>query len=184
VIATAYALCLSFWYRALSFKQFGRVLVESTAMSSSIIFIIAGASAFSWIIAMEGIPQTVTSWLLSVTSNKYMILFLLNVVLLIMGMFMESLAILMIMVPFLMPLITVVGIDPVHLGVVVVLNLMIGLSTPPVGLSLFICNSIAGTKLEDVYKAIIPFLIPLIGVLALITVFPALVTALPKYVLK
>jgi TRAP-type C4-dicarboxylate transport system permease large subunit len=95
-------------------------------------------------------------------------------------MFMESLSILLITVPFLMPLITAVGIDPVHLGVIIVLNLMIGLSTPPVGMSLFVCSKIANVKLEKLYREILPFLVPLIAVLLIISYFPDTVLMLPR----
>ncbi len=184
VIASVYALALSVLYREVSWRKLGQVLLNTTVMSSSIIFIIAAASAFSWVIAMEGVPQYVTRTIMDLTGNKYIIILLLNLVLLFMGMFLESLAILTIIVPFLMPLITIVGIDPVHLGVMVVLNLMIGLSTPPIGLSLFICGKIANVKLERLYWEIIPFLIPLISVLVIISLWPGLVLFLPNLILN
>ena len=103
----------------------------------------------------------------------------LNVAFLIIGMFMEALAVMTITVPFLIPLMGSFGIDPVHLGVVLVLNLMIGLCTPPVGTSLFICAKTANIRIEEMYKAVLPFLIPLVVVLLLITYVPAFVTWLP-----
>jgi tripartite ATP-independent transporter DctM subunit len=182
VVATVYALFLSLIYKQMTIKILVRVLLDTAVMSSTIIFIIAGATAFSWLIAVEGIPQAVTNSILSVTHNPYLILLLLNIVLLIMGMFLEGLSVLTITVPFLMPLMTAVGLNPVHLGVMVVLNLMIGLSTPPVGLSLFVCAKIANVKLEVLYKEILPFLVPLIFVLLVITFFPDTVLFLPKLV--
>ena len=184
VIATFYAFFLSIFYREMSFKKLEKILLETLMMSSTIIFIIASATAFSWLIAMEGIPQLVTGFILSVTSNPHLIILLLNIILLLMGMFMEGLSILTIVVPFLLPLINQLGLNPVHIGVMVVLNLMIGLSTPPVGLSLFVVSKIANVKLQDLYREIIPFLIPLIGVLAIISYFPSVVTFIPDMFFK
>ena len=184
VVAAVYAFILGvIVYREINFKDLKKILIDTVVTSATVIFIISAATAFAWVIAMEGIPQAVTDWLLSITSNKYLILLLLNIVFLILGMFMESLSILLITVPFLMPLVNAIGINPVHLGVVIVLNLMIGLSTPPVGMSLFVSSKIANVPLEKLYKEIMPFLIPLIGVLLIITYFPATVLWLPKIVL-
>ncbi len=184
VVAAVYSFILGVVvYREISFNDLKKILIDTVVTSATVIFIISAATAFAWVIAMEGIPQAVTDWLLSITTNKYLILLLLNIVFLILGMFMESLSILLITVPFLMPLVNAIGINPVHLGVVIVLNLMIGLSTPPVGMSLFVSSKIANVPLEKLYKEIMPFLIPLIGVLLIITYFPATVMWLPRIVL-
>lgn len=180
VIATFYALLLSLIYKEMTWARLGKVLLETVTMSSTIIFIIASASAFSWVIAVEGIPQMVTSFILSVTTNKILIILLLNIILLIMGMFMEGLSILTIIVPFLLPIMHVLGLNPVHMGVMVVLNLMIGLSTPPVGLSLFVVSKIANVKLQAIYKEIYPMLVPLILVLIAISYVPPIVTFIPN----
>ncbi len=181
VVAAVYSFFLGVViYREISFTDLKNILVNTVITSASVIFIIAGATAFSWFIAMEGIPQSVSEMLLSITSSKWVILLVLNIVFLILGMFMESLSILLITVPFLMPIVDAIGISPVHLGVVLVLNLMIGLSTPPVGMSLFVTSKIANVSLEKLYKAIIPFLIPLILVLLIITYVPATVMWLPQ----
>lgn len=118
--------------------------------------------------------------LTSLTSNKYIMLLILNIAFLIIGMFMEALAVMTITIPFLVPLMQSFAIDPVHLGVVLVLNLMIGLCTPPVGTSLFICAKTANISIERMYKAILPFLIPLVIVLLMITYIPGIVTFLPS----
>lgn len=183
-VAVVYALILSVLYKEMSFKKLEKALLDTVVMSGTIIFIIASATAFAWIIAMEGIPQKVTAFILSVTTNPYLIILLLNVILLIMGMFMEALSILTIIVPFLIPLINAMGFNPVHIGVMVVLNLMIGLSTPPVGMSLFVVSKVANVKLEKLYKAILPFLVPLIAVLIIVSYFPDVVTFIPKIFLK
>lgn len=181
VVAAVYAFFLGVVvYREIKFKDLKKILINTVITSASVIFIIAGATAFSWVIAMEGIPQKVAEMLLSITTNKWVILLFLNIVFLILGMFMESLSILLITVPFLMPLVNATGINPVHLGVVLVLNLMIGLSTPPVGMSLFVTSKIANVSLERLYKEILPFLIPLIAVLLIITYVPDTVLWLPR----
>ncbi|MDK2801411.1 MAG: hypothetical protein PWP27_2644 [Clostridiales bacterium] len=181
VVAAVYSFILGFIvYREISVQDLVKMLLDTVVTSATVVFIIGAAAAFSWVIAMEGIPQAVASYLLSITSNPYVIVLMLNITFLILGMFMESLSILLITVPFLMPLITAVGIDPVHLGVIIVLNLMIGLSTPPVGMSLFVCSKIANVKLEKLYREILPFLVPLIAVLLIISYFPDTVLMLPR----
>ena len=181
VVATVYAFILGvFVYKEIKMKDLTHIMVSTIITAASVIFIISSATSFSWIIAMEGITMKVANFLLSVTTNKYVILLLLNIIFLVLGMFMESLSILLITVPFLMPLVHQVGLSPVHLGVVLVLNLMIGLSTPPVGMSLFVSSKIAKVSLESLYKEILPFLIPLILVLLIITYVPDTVLWLPK----
>jgi tripartite ATP-independent transporter DctM subunit len=181
VVAAVYAFILGvFVYKEIQIPDLVHIMTNTIVTAASVIFIIAAATSFSWVIAMEGITQQVANFLLSITTNKYIILLLLNIIFLILGMFMESLSILLITVPFLMPLIHTVGLNPVHLGVVLVLNLMIGLSTPPVGMSLFVSSKIAKVSLESLYKEIMPFLIPLILVLLIITYVPDTVLFLPR----
>jgi tripartite ATP-independent transporter DctM subunit len=183
-VASVYAFVLGFIiYREISVRDLQKIFLDTAVTSATVLFIIGAAAAFSWVIAMEGIPQAVANWLLSITTNKYVIILLLNIVFLMLGMFMESLSILLITVPFLMPLISAVGINPIHLGVMVVLNLMIGLSTPPVGMSLFVCSKIAGVKLEKLYQEMVPFLIPLLISLVIISYFPDTVLMLPRLIL-
>ena len=179
-VAVAYAFFLSvIVYRELSLNDIFVALQETVRDSAGILLIICGAASFSWLVTMLGITNAMSAMLAALTDNKYVMLLILNVAFLIIGMFMEALAVMTITVPFLIPLMAVFDIDPVHLGVVLVLNLMIGLSTPPVGTSLFICAKVAGITVENMYKAILPFLIPLIAVLFLITYVPGLVTWLP-----
>jgi tripartite ATP-independent transporter DctM subunit len=168
----------------MSLKELKRILYNTIVNSATIIFIIGAATSFSWILTVEGIPQLVTQFILSVTSNKYFILILLNVILLIMGMFMEGLSILTIIVPFLLPLIKAVDMDPVHMGIMVVLNVMIGLSTPPVGMSLFVINKIARVNMNKLFKEVIPLIIPLFVVLMLVTFIPQISMALPNFIFR
>ena len=181
VVAAVYAFLLTaLFYRELGMKQIFNELIQTAIDSAAILFIICGAAAFSWLVAMLGLTDQLSNWLVSVTQNKYLILLVLNIILLLLGMFMEALSVMTILVPFLMPLMDSYGLDPVHIGVIIVLNLMIGLATPPVGTSLFICAKQSGISIERMYKAIVPFLIPLVLVLLLITYIPGLVLWLPN----
>lgn len=180
-VAVVYSFFLSFvLYREMTVKELLKNIQQTVADSAGILVIICGAAAFSWLVTMMGMTNMLSQVLTSLTDNKYIMLLILNIAFLLIGMFMEALAVMTITVPFLIPLMSSFGIDPVHLGVVLVLNLMIGLCTPPVGTSLFICAKSAGIKIEAMYKAILPFLVPLILVLFAITYFPAFVTWLPN----
>ncbi|MBQ8328068.1 MAG: TRAP transporter large permease [Lachnospiraceae bacterium] len=180
-VAVVYAFILAvIVYRDINLKDMYDNLRQTVADGSGILIIICGAAAFSWLVTMMGMTDALSHALTSLTDNKYIMLLILNIAFLIIGMFMEALAVMTITVPFLIPLMSSFGIDPVHLGVVLVLNLMIGLCTPPVGTSLFICAKTANITIEQMYKAILPFLIPLILVLLMITYIPGIVTWLPS----
>ena len=179
-VAVVYAFFLSvIIYHEMTFNDIATALRETVRDSAGILLIICGAAAFSWLVTMLGITNALSHGLVSMTSNKYVMLLILNIAFLIIGMFMEALAVMTITIPFLIPLMSAFDLNPVHLGVVLVLNLMIGLSTPPVGTSLFVCAKVADITVERMYKAILPFLVPLIAVLFLITYVPGLVTWLP-----
>ena len=179
-IAATYAFILSVLvYRELGWKDVYQALIETARDSAGILCLICGAASFSWLVTMLGMTQALSEALVKITDNKYVMLLIVNIAFLLIGMFMEALAAMTITLPFLVPLMSVYGIDPLHLGVVLVLNLMIGLCTPPVGTSIFICAKTANITIEKMYKAILPFLVPLIIVLFLITYVPGLVTWLP-----
>ena len=180
-VAVVYAFILAVLvYRDIDLKQMYENLRQTVADGAGILNIICGAAAFSWLVTMMGMTDALSHTLTSLTDNKYIMLLILNIAFLLIGMFMEALAVMTITVPFLIPLMASFGIDPVHLGVVLVLNLMIGLCTPPVGTSLFICAKTANITIEEMYKAILPFLVPLILVLMMITYIPGIVTWLPS----
>ena len=166
-------------YKGMTKAEVFEAIKQTVSESAAILLIICGAAAFSWLVTMMGMTEALAHFLTGLTTNKYLILLILNIAFLIIGMFMEALATLTITIPFLIPLMTAFDISPLHLGVVLVLNLMIGLSTPPVGTSLFICAKVADITIEKMYKCILPFLIPLLFVLFLITYVPGLVTWLP-----
>lgn len=180
-IAVVYAFFLAvILYKGMNLKEIYEALKQAVTDGAGILNIICGAAAFSWLVTMMGMTNALSHALTSMTENKYIMLLILNIAFLLIGMFMEALAVMTITVPFLIPLMASFGIDPVHLGVVLVLNLMIGLCTPPVGTSLFICAKTAGIRIEEMYRAILPFLVPLILVLIMITYIPGLVTWLPS----
>ncbi len=168
-------------YRDLKIRDMPRILIQTGATSSLVLLVIGMASIFSWVLASEGIPQMVTEMMLSLTSNKILILLLVNLVLLLVGTFMETTASLIILTPVLLPLMVELGIDPLHFGVIIVLNLVIGLTTPPVGVCLFIACSIGKTRLESLSRAIIPFLMASITVLLICTYWADLVMLIPRW---
>jgi len=183
-IAAVYAIFLGLIiHKELTFSELYKILLKTVHCSAVILLIICSASAITWIVQTSGLPDTVAGILLSITDNKILLLILINVVLLIMGCFLESNSIIMIMVPVLLPLVTALGIDLVHFGVFFILNVMIGLITPPVGMCLYVISNIANVPFDKLSRAIVPFIIPLIIVLFLITFIPELVTFLPNLVM-
>jgi tripartite ATP-independent transporter DctM subunit len=179
-LAGIYALLISVLvYRSLGLKQLLEVIVE-TAKTTGILTVIVGAAfSFSYIVAIEHIPSIFSGLLLGVTSNKYVLLLVINILFIILGMFIDTMAITLVFIPMVLPLVKLLGIDLVHFGVVIVLNMMIGLSTPPFGMLLFIVSGISGTPLKSIIKEIFPMLLVLIGVLFLITYVPWFVLYLP-----
>lgn len=181
-IASFYALFISFFvYRDIRVRDLPRILINTGATSSLVMLVISMASIFSWILAAEEVPQLVTEIVLKATANKYLILLFLNAILLIVGTFMETGASLIILTPVLLPLMVQIGVDPLHFGVILVLNLVIGLTTPPVGVCLFIACSIGQTSLERLSRAILPFLLASIVVLLICTYWESLIMAIPIY---
>ncbi len=138
------------------------------------------ANAFSWVLATQQIPQKVSEFILSISHNPNVILFLLNIFLLIVGCFLEGMAAIILIVPILMPLVTQIGIDPLHFGLIVVVNLMIGLLTPPMGLCLFVVCGISKIKLGELFKEVTPFLAVEIIILFVITYMPWFTLTLPR----
>jgi C4-dicarboxylate transporter DctM subunit len=169
-----------FVYREMSIKKFIDVLINSGVTTSVLLLIIGMANIFAWVLTAEQIPGRIASGLLSITSNPYMILLLINAFLLFAGMFLEGGAAIIILAPTLLAVAEGVGIEPLHFGMIMVLNIVIGLLTPPLGVCLFVVCGITGLSLGRVTKAILPFLWIEIGVLAAVTYIPGLVTFLPR----
>jgi len=180
-IAVFYALLIGFFlYRKLTFSKLKTVLLEAGILIGPILIIIATANLFGWILTAEAIPETIANFIISITSNPYLILLLMNMVFLFVGTFMETLASIILLTPIFLPLITGIGVDPVHFGIILVVNLNIGLATPPLGVCMFIACPLAGISIKDFVKAIWPFLLGSIGVLFLITYIPGLVMFIPN----
>ena len=180
-IACAYSAVLGFFiYKEMTFRRFWEAVKASAYSTIQLMFIVVSATLFAWILAKEQIPQHVASFLLSNVSNYYVLLFLINIVLLIVGCFMETVASINILVPVFLPLIQQMGIDPVHFGIMMILNLVIGVITPPFGTVLFVLSSIAKVPVDRVARATFRFYPPLIIVLILIALIPQLTLFLPN----
>ena len=181
-IALAYAVGLSFAYREVTPKQMYTMVANNLGTVISVLFIIASGSIFAWILAVEQLPQNVTVWFMSHITEKWMALLVINVILLICGCFLDSMAAISLLTPILMPVAMGYGVDPVHFGIMMILNLMLGLITPPVGVVLYILSSISGVSFDRIVKAVLPFLFMLLIALLLITLIPSIVTWLPNLV--
>ncbi|WP_076417886.1 TRAP transporter large permease [Colwellia sp. UCD-KL20] len=180
IAATVYALILgSLVYRTLTIKKLLKVSMETIETTSIILLIIAGAAIFSWVLTSQHVTEDFTRWMLTITDNKTLILLMITFILFAVGCFMETIAAITILTPVLLPIAVGLGIDPVHFGVVMVLNLMIGLLTPPVGMVLYVLSRVTKVPFEECAKATIPFVIPLVVVLLLVTFISELSMWLP-----
>jgi tripartite ATP-independent transporter DctM subunit len=180
-LASLYALVVStLVYRAFGPKDLLRVLQNTVRTTGVLSLLVGTAYAFSYIVAIEQIPAMVAEFLLSVTQNKYVLLLLINIVFLILGMVIDTMAITLVFIPIVLPLVQLLGIDLVHFGVVITLNMMIGLSTPPFGMLLFVVSGISGTSLRTVIKEMIPMIGVMIIVLLILTYIPEIVLFLPR----
>jgi tripartite ATP-independent transporter DctM subunit len=181
IVASVYAFVVGvFIYGDLPLRAVPRVVISAAVSSAAILALVGFANVFGWILVSERIPQTIAAAVLSVTDNKYVVILLINLFLLFIGMFMETIAALIVLFVPLLALATSVGIDPLHFATFAVLNLMIGLTTPPVGVCLFVCANIARLPLAPVVRAILPFLATNIGVLLLVSYIPPISTWLPS----
>jgi tripartite ATP-independent transporter DctM subunit len=181
IAACLWAMVLGFfWYRTLSFKVFTKVCLDTVETTATVLFIVAASSIFAWMLTATGVTAAIAEWVLAFTKEPWMFLLLVNLLMLFVGCFLEPVAAITILVPILMPVVQQLGSDPVHFGLIMVLNLMIGLMTPPVGLVLFIMARITGMSIERTTMAILPWFIPLLGSLGIITYFPDLFLWLPK----
>lgn len=184
IAAVLYAIIIGkFVYKELKIKDLPKILLDSMIGTASILMLVGFANVFAWILASEQIPQMIAEMILNISRNKIVVLMLINILLLFVGTFMETIAALVILFPILLEIVIPLGIDPVHFGVIVVLNLMIGLTTPPVGVCLFVASSIAKISMSKAIKMIIPFLIVSLIVLMLVTYLPAISLFLPTLIL-
>lgn len=178
-IGAVYMLALGFGYRTVRLRDLLGIFRDTVLTTASIMIILAASTLLGWILAREQVPQTVANAIFTLTDNKIVFLILVNVFLLVLGAIIEPTSALVISVPILLPVAVEFGIDPVHFGIVVILNLMIGLLTPPMGGVVFVLSSVTGISIADVFRGVSPFLVPLLAVLAIVTFVPGLVLWLP-----
>jgi tripartite ATP-independent transporter DctM subunit len=185
IAASAYALFLGVAvYRTLTPRRLLRVSFDTIETTAIVMFIVAAASIFAWILTSNRVTEQFAALILTVTENPILILLMINVILLVVGCFMETIAAITILVPVLLPIVVKLGIDPVHFGVIMVLNLMIGLLTPPVGMVIYVLSRVSGVPFERCVSATAPFLIPLVVVLLLVTFVPQLSMFLPTLIYR
>ncbi|MDD9709750.1 TRAP transporter large permease [Seohaeicola sp. SP36] len=179
-VAVAYALVVGFAYRDLNLRRLWEALVATTLVSASILFITSMASIVSFVFTLEQVPQQIADLVLAITEQPLLILLLLNIFLLILGMFLEPISILILTMPILLKFQALIGMDPVQFGTVVVLNVVIGMATPPVGILLFIASAISGEPVTRVIREALPLIAVCLAVLTLIALVPVLSLFLPK----
>ncbi|WP_227937439.1 TRAP transporter large permease [Alkalihalobacillus deserti] len=180
-IACLIAIIIGFFlYRDLKIKDIPDILVNTAMTTATVTLLIAMANIFGWVLTFEGIPQMIAKGMLGLTESPLLFLLLTNLLLLLVGMVIDGIAALIILVPIYLPMIATYDIDPVHFGIIICINLTLGLLTPPVGAGLFIASSIGQVKIEELTKSIFPFLIVSIVVLLIVTVWPGIVLWIPN----
>ena len=180
-IAVLYALLLSFFYKELTWKELPEVLLRSARTTAIVLLLVATCTGLSWIMSYENIPQTVSRLLLAISDNPVVILLLINVILLAVGIFMDMTPAVLIFTPIFLPIATQqLGMDPVHFGIMMVLNLCVGLCTPPVGSVLFIGCSVAGVRIDQVIRPLVPLFVAMVVVLLLVAFLPDLSLLIPR----
>lgn len=184
-VAVVYAMLVAgLWYRALSLTRLRQAFLTTALVSSTIYLLIAFAHVLSLIFSMERLPQAVVAALTTISENKWIILIMVNLILLVLGMFLDTVGILILTVPALMAIGNQLGMDPVHLGVIVVFNCLIGFATPPVGLCLYVMSGVSKRPIEAISVHALPMVGMAIIVLAIITIFPGIVLFLPNLLVK
>lgn len=182
-VAAAYVVFIeTVVYRNFEFGYIWKSAKETVQTTVIVFFILMATSVFAWVVAFENVPAMVSGLILSITADVLLILILMNVVLLILGLVLEPLAALVMTIPVFVPPLTALGVDPVHLGVIMVFNLMIGLLTPPIGLSLYVASDLSGAPVESIVNELKPYYVVLLVVLLLVTVFPTLSLFVPELV--
>jgi tripartite ATP-independent transporter DctM subunit len=184
ILACFYSVLIGIIYRTLTLKGIKDALVETVIGTALIMYIIAISSAMGWLITMEGTPMLLADWLSSISTNKWVILTLINVFLIFLGCLMETLPAMLITVPMFLPLIQRLQIDPIHFGLIMIFNLLIGMITPPMGIGLYVMVAITGITFEQIVKACYPFLVCLLVSLALITYIPWITMVLPNLLMR
>lgn len=184
-IAVIYAFIITFFvYRQISLKEIPKILFQAVSTISMVILLIACASSFGWMLAYLQFPKLVTEFFLKISENRIIILLLINILLLILGCIMDMAPLILIITPILLPVVQKIGMDPVHFGIILLLNLGIGLCTPPVGSTLFVGCAIGKIKIEEAVKGLLPFYLAMIFTLLLVTYIPSLSLFIPNMVMR
>jgi tripartite ATP-independent transporter DctM subunit len=179
-LVVVYAIALGFWEKELTWRELWQAAADTLVTYGVLVYIIAAAVPFGWVVAVTEAPQKLADALFAISQNKYVILALINAMLLVAGCFMETTAILLIATPTLLPIVLQLGIDPVHFGLIMIVNLLIGTLTPPFGVILFIVMDIAQVSFARIVRAVIPFYLPLFFCLLLITYWADMVMVVPR----
>ncbi len=183
-MAVVYALVLGlFVYRDFAWRDLPKLILDTVETTGVVMALVMTASLLGYCISVSRLPQVFGATLTGLTDNPLVYLLIVNVLLLVVGCFMEALSAMLVLIPILVPAALALGIDPVQFGLIFVLNLMIGTITPPVGVVLFVTAKVAGVPFERMARAVVPYLVPLFAVLALVTLWPAVTTFLPKLLL-
>jgi tripartite ATP-independent transporter DctM subunit len=181
VAAVFYAMLIGvFVYRKLKIRDLIRIFRETVETTAVVVFVMTTASLFAWIMAREQVPQRLAEFIMSMTSNPVFVLMFINILILALGSFFDGISVLVIVVPIFLPILDQLGINRVHFGVVVVLNTVIGLITPPVGVVLYATVEVAEISFERVVRATLPFLWPMVAALILVTYVPWVVLVIPR----
>jgi C4-dicarboxylate transporter, DctM subunit len=181
VVACLYALFLGFFvYRSLRFRELPAIVWEAAQSSMQVLLIIAVASAFAWTLTFLRIPEGIVSFVTDAGSHPLLVLLSINLLLLLLGCFMEGISIMLVSIPVLMPVLSQIGVDPLHFGVIITLNIMLGLITPPMGLSLYGVMSISNVSLPVMFRELLPYYLALLIALFTVTFWPGLVLLVPR----
>jgi len=178
-IAVVYTLALAMFYREVKIKDLPQIILDTVEIVAIVLLLVAASMALSWVMSFQDIPQSMSKAMLSISDNKFIILLIINVVLLFVGVFMDMTPAVLIFTPIFLPAVVALGIHPIHFGIIMVLNLSVGLCTPPVGSLLFIGCSVGKVSIGQVIKPMLPFWIAMILTLMLITYLPQLSMWLP-----
>jgi tripartite ATP-independent transporter DctM subunit len=179
-VAVLYAFILALAYREITIRDLPQILLSTSATTAIVMLLVGTSIGMSWILAYENIPQNVSLALIGLTENKILILLIINLVLLAVGVFMDITPAVLIFTPIFLPIAVQLGVDPVHFGIIMVLNLCVGLCTPPVGTVLFVGVGVAGTSITRVIRPLLPLYVAMIVALMIVTYVPALSLWLPS----
>ncbi len=179
-VAVLYCLLLTWLYKEVSWKELPDIFLGSVGTTAIVMLLIGTSMSMSWIMAYENIPQNITEFMLSISDNKFVILLIINLLLLFVGVFMDMTPAVLIFTPIFLPVVTELGMDPTHFGIIMVLNLCIGLCTPPVGSVLFVGVGVAGTTIQKVIRPLLPLFVAMLVALMLVTYIPELSLWLPR----